>query len=495
MEENQDGWRRTLVLLRWLVPVTMGGLGAGYVLWEHLVVGRGGLTAQAIREAVFLGTVGPLLSWLTLSWAVAAAEARARAKDELEKRNQELLFLNAVGETASQSLELQQVLDGALDEILDITGLEAGHIWVLDRPMLRLKSHRQVSAQFVEQEATIALGECLCGLAAQRTELLKMENLDGDSDMARPACVAEGFCAVMSVPVQARGRTVGVVHVASRSHRAFRPQEEQLLAAVGNQIGMAIENARLYGQARDFNQQLEQRVAERTEQLSRAREELFQKARQLQELLARTISIQEEERARIATDMHDGVTQLIVGAGYEIQAARERLAAEPEVAEAKLQTAQALLDRIEAEVRQAIYDLRPPILSSAGLISALKGLCSEFQALTGLPCLYRVTGDPLRLPAEVEVAVYRIVQQALHNVEAHAEAGTARVCLHFHAEGLRVVIKDDGRGFNPPDVLANNSRGLGLIGMQERAESIGGSLSMETSPGSGTRIILEIPIR
>ncbi|MBI4770496.1 MAG: GAF domain-containing sensor histidine kinase [Chloroflexi bacterium] len=494
MGEKSDQWRRTFLLLRWLVPVTMGGLGAGYVLWEHAVVGPGGLSAQAIREAVFLGTVGPLLAWLTLSWAVAAAEARARAKEELEQRNQELLFLNAIGETVSRSLELQEVLTSALDRILAFTELEAGTIWVLEGQQLSLKCQRGVSPQFVSDEAALELGECLCGTAARRGQVCTLLNLSSAAGMARPGCSAEGFRSVMAVPARAKQKTVGVIHLASREARAFGPEEERMLAAVGNEVGLAIENARLYHEVRNFNQLLERRVDERTEQLSRATQEVSHKAQQLHELLARTTRIQEDERARIANDMHDGVIQLIVGAGYEVQAARECLAARPEVSERKLRTAQALLDRIEVETRRAIYNLRPLILDTAGLVSALKELCREHQTLTRVACTVSVSGEPVRLPAEAEAAVYRIVQEALHNVQVHGMARTVGLSLTFEPRRLRLEIRDDGRGFSLQRSPTNTDHGLGLIGMQERAQSLGGSLAVETAPGAGTRIILQVPL-
>src|SRR5574341_774104 len=164
--------RYVYLLLRWLTPLMIAALGVGFTLWNHLTSESGRLSDHAIREVLFFGTVGPLLAWLTLSWAVSLAEAKARATEELEQRNQELLLLNAIGETVSQSLELQEILDGALDRILGFTGLEAGCVWVLEGSALRLKSQRRVSADFVASEAIVPLGECLCGLAVQRGQLL-----------------------------------------------------------------------------------------------------------------------------------------------------------------------------------------------------------------------------------------------------------------------------------------------------------------------------------
>jgi len=221
-------------------------------------------------------------------------------------------------------------------------------------------------------------------------------------------------------------------------------------------------------------------------------EELSRKAQQLQRLLAATISIQEEERARIARDMHDGVTQLIYGALYETQAARELLRASPHPAQTKLERAQDLLNQVEAETRRVIGDLHPPILDAMGLAPALNRHIAVFQDMFGLPCTLRVTGQPFRLPGATELAVYRIVQEALHNVESHAQANSVAVLLGFRPGGLRVVIEDDGQGFNPGQVLTNPGDHFGLPSMYERAQSIGARLGVDSTPGQGTRIILTV---
>ena len=224
----------------------------------------------------------------------------------------------------------------------------------------------------------------------------------------------------------------------------------------------------------------------------RLEEELGREAQQLERLLTATISVQEEERARIARDMHDGVTQLIYGALYETQAARELLRASSHPAQAKLERAQDLLNQVEVETRRVIGDLHPPILDAMGLVAALNRYTALFQDMVGLPCALRMTGQPFRLSNATELAVYRIVQEALHNVESHAEANSVTVLLGFQPGWLRVVIEDDGQGFNPGQVLTEPGDHFGLPSMRERAQSIGARLRVDSTPGHGTRIVLNV---
>ena len=225
----------------------------------------------------------------------------------------------------------------------------------------------------------------------------------------------------------------------------------------------------------------------------RLQEELALKAQQLQRLLTETISVQEEERARIARDMHDGVTQLLIGALYETQAARELLRDTGHPALVKLERAQDLLHQVEGETRRVIGDLHPPILDTMGLAPALKRYVTAFEDIFHLPCVFHMVGQPFLLSNKTELAVYRIVQEALHNVESHARAQSATITLNSQTDELHIVVEDDGQGFDPNEVLANPGEHYGLLSMLERAQSIGARLQVDSAPGQGTRIHLVVP--
>jgi len=140
-----------------------------------------------------------------------------------------------------------------------------------------------------------------------------------------------------------------------------------------------------------------------------------------------------------------------------------------------------------------IYDLHPPVLDQMGLAVALKRFASTYNSAFGIDCQVQVTAHPRRLPRATEVAVYRIIQAALHNVATHARARRAQVDFDFGAAWLQVVIQDDGVGFDPEAAMSIPGEHLGLIGMKERAEGLGANLTVTSAPGQGTRIEFRLP--
>lgn len=493
MKTSRRQMSETIAILRWAVPILIAVLGPGYTLLEHTVLERSGLSPHVIREVVFLGLAGPFLAWLTLTWALQAARSRETAENELAQRNRQLASLNSIGEAVSRSLDLEEVLGQALDRVTDLLHVDAGEIRILKENTLYLQNHCGLSPDFVSQERTIVLGECLCGLAAQHRRPFAANDLSTAPHLTRTACAVEGLRSILCAPVASQTEVVGVIHVGSRQPRSFSVQDEEFLAAIGHQIGTAIENARLYAEVKSLNQQLDARVQKRTAQLDHARQEIAQKARELQRLLAKTVQIQERERARIAHDMHNGVIQFLVGALFEVQAAKDALATDSAWVRERLETALDLMQQVEAETRRTIYDLRPPILDAKGLPPALRQYVTRYQELTGLRCTLHVSDTPRRLTPDSEVAIYRVVQEALRNVQSHAQATEVDVLMRFAPHGLWLMIRDNGQGFDPDTVASDADRHLGLIGMRERIESIGGQLDIESEPGAGTAVVIRIP--
>jgi len=191
--------------------------------------------------------------------------------------------------------------------------------------------------------------------------------------------------------------------------------------------------------------------------------------------------------------MHDSINQLLIGALYALQAAKTHLPTRPEQALEKLAQVETLLQQIEREIRWAIYDLHPVTLSSIGLVPALLEYAAHYETLSSVTCQIHVLGTPTRLSPQTELAIYRIVQEALQNVAAHAQARTAEVTLSFHPDLLQVTVQDDGRGFDVQRAQAEAGKHIGLLGMQERAQAIGGRLDVESRPGQGTRVTLTVP--
>lgn len=298
----------------------------------------------------------------------------------------------------------------------------------------------------------------------------------------------------LGVPLKVGEKPFGMIGVANRP-ALYADDHEALLVTYAAQVAIAIWNARLNEQLAAAKAELEQKVAERTAELNDAKEALAQKAEQLQRLLAETVNVQERERQRIAQDLHDGLNQLLIGALLELKSGRERLRQnDAPAAETALQRAGNILHRVERELRQVIYDLRPPTLDSLGLEPALRRYVEDFRALTGIECEMFTDGAPRRLNANMEIGVYRIVQEALQNVSAHSAAHHARVQLRYAPAQLTLTVADDGCGFDLAGTLEQKpGNHFGLLGMRERAESLGGQFEIESQLTVGTIVQVSIP--
>lgn len=429
--------------------------------------------------------------------ALRAAQHSWRLEEErlrYQREHRQLTALHAISEAVNRSLDLDALLKLALERVLDVMRLDAGDVRLIQDGRLVLRSAHSMSQDFTAAEQIVPLGRCQCGQAAQRGEVLIVEDLVAAQNLAGTACACERFGAVLSVPVQTTERVVGLIHAASRTPRAFDDADRDLLNAIGQQIGVAIERAQFHEQLKTLNAALEARVAERTNELAAAKEALAQKADALHQMLLEERRIEEKTRASIAHDLHDGVQQLIIGALFETQAARDSLPSEPELAAAKLVGAQSLLRRIESEMRGAIFSLRPVALDAHGLAPALREYVAEFARVNRLPCDLRVEGAPRRFDPDTEITTFRIAQEALNNLGAHAQAGHAYVHVRFDAQELYVEVGDNGIGFDLAAVAQQPRSHLGLIGMHERAESVGGAIKIWSAPGEGTRVTLRVPL-
>jgi signal transduction histidine kinase len=487
---------RALRITLWVGPGLMALIGVGYMLFEYQRHSSdpGSLWAGLLGLAVF-GFIGPALSWVYLRWAINAAEAYLTSQQQLMRRAEELATLNELSVAASHSLDLDTTLATILDQTMEALNADAGMVFIQEngQTSLRLQAYQGISAEFARRAARLAASCRLCGRALETRQVAFSSDLDRHPQCTFGHCICKGFRSSACTPLEAKGQLVGLLQLASPQVGHFTEDQRAFLTTVAGQVSASIENARLYDAVQAFNAELEQKVEQRTRELQVAREDLAEKARQLQRLLSESYRIQEETQARIAHDMHDGVTQLVIGALYEAQAAREALPKNPDLAATNLIRAQQLLSEVEAEIQRVIYDLHPPVLDMMGLVVALRRFAATYTSSFGIDCRIRVTGSPRRLSKETEIAVYRIIQAALHNVATHAQASRAQVGFDFAEEWLEAVVQDNGIGFDPQAVIATPGEHLGLIGMQERAEGLGANLNVTSTPDQGTRVRLRLP--
>lgn len=238
---------------------------------------------------------------------------------------------------------------------------------------------------------------------------------------------------------------------------------------------------------------LERRVQERTKELAELYRELQTKEEMRGELLKKVITVQEEERKRIARELHDETSQALATLLLSIETTATGL---PEQIRERLVGMKGLTKQALDNVHRMIFDLRPSFLDDLGLVSALRWAGESRLEPLGIDVLVEVVGDERRLNPEVETTLFRIGQEAISNIAKHAETSSVKITLEFAAKLFRLQLEDNGIGFEPGAVPVSGgaARGLGLLGMRERAALIGGTLTVDSEPGKGTRICVELPL-
>jgi len=274
------------------------------------------------------------------------------------------------------------------------------------------------------------------------------------------------YTSMVSVPMES-GLTglVGVLNVHTRARREFTERDVRLLVSIGRLVAGAVHQARLH-----------RRLSAREQAAERFAEQV--------------IAAQEAERRRLAGDIHDGITQRLVSLAYHLDAAADAVRRNGELAERELDRARELTDLTLLEAHAALAGLRPPVLEDLGLADALASLA---RSIAQPPV--SVTADDCRLPEHMEIALYRIAQEALQNVVKHAGAGSAHVELHCDTSRALLRVSDDGRGFDAETRADDSaSSSYGLRSMAERAELIGGRLAVTSRPGVGTTVTATVAL-
>lgn len=211
------------------------------------------------------------------------------------------------------------------------------------------------------------------------------------------------------------------------------------------------------------------------------------------ELGARIIRSQEEERRRVARDIHDGPAQAIANIVFRAEVCERLIDTDTERAKEELKALRGHIRNTLGEIRRIIFDLRPMAIDDLGLVAALRGILDVFREQNGLFTELSVLGEERRIEDHIEIGVFRVVQEALNNVVKHAHASTIRVRVEFAPSAVAVLVEDDGQGFDQTGEEEPAGH-FGLLGMRERLQLIEGTMTIKSSRGQGTKVLITVPL-
>jgi two-component system CheB/CheR fusion protein len=412
----------------------------------------------------------------------AIKEAESALRESEQRLEQELAVirrLHAMTLSVATETHLHDALAHVVSAALDLHGADQGHVQLFDRESQRLQivAQRGCAVPFLERFASIAMDDPSSFGQVLRTRQIAQTadtgELDEDAPLRRLAAEA-GYRAVQSTPLVSReGHLLGVLSVHFRERHRFSDRDLQLSALLGRQ-------------AADL---LDTRMRQLEATASKA------ETSEVRALLGRLVTVQEEERRRIARNIHDHLGQSMTALRMHIESLRARSDAYPELM-ADMGRTERLAHELDQSIDFLTWELRPATLDRLGLSAALMDLVHGWSERFHISADYHAQGaHEAPLPTEASINLYRIVQEALHNIHKHARASRVTVLFYVRDAQAVLVVEDDGRGFTQgPSTSAGQNGGMGLLSMRERARVMGGEINVETSPGNGTTIFVRVPL-
>ncbi|MBA3874659.1 MAG: GAF domain-containing sensor histidine kinase [Anaerolineae bacterium] len=374
--------------------------------------------------------------------------------EKLQRRNRELSILNTIAKALNQEVDLTRALNVALHDVAELFDLQTTWIFLLDADnKFYLAAAQNLPPALADHPRRMA-GSCDCMWYFNNEQLPAPENITC-SRLENLTVGTAGLHQHASIPLNARGKPLGILNVASTDWGDLRTEDLQLLYLVGDLLAIAVERARLFNRSAEIG------------------------------------AI--EERNRLAREIHDTLAQGLTAIALQLETADALLdtGKSPErVHEAVMQALYLARTNLE-EARRSVMDLRAAPLEGRVLDVALKALVDEWASRRKIVINFNVVGAGRMLPVRIEIGLYRILQEALTNIGRHAQAHQVNVQLMVMPEQVQLKISDDGRGFDPDHVATNH---FGLIGMNERVKLLSGKLQVSSSPGAGTELEISVPL-
>lgn len=440
-----------LSITLYILPVLYGALNFGWEGALMTAIWAGLLTTPSLwiwhrSELHWFAEIGQLAVTLPVGMLVAwRVDRETRERLRAERTSASLRLLNEVGQVLSHTLEVERQLSRVLRSLITGLGLQSAWVSLEGTP----GSEGGIA---VVTESAAPSGGPPAGVPEMFHRLLAA---------GREAAITDGR--MVAVPLVGDTGMLGALGAEVPADGQLTEAQLGLLTTVAQQVRVALENAWLYRQRQES----------------------------LQSYVRQVTQAQEDERLRIARELHDETAQELVHLVRRLEQLRSR--ATPDQLEAIEELLSMARGTMQA-VRRFSRDLRPSVLDDLGLLPAIEMVIEDTGHRLPQGARLIVKGEPRRLDGPAELALFRITQEALRNVEKHAQANSATVELDFDGPEVILSVADDGRGFSPAKSISDLLRSgkLGLLGMKERAELVGGTFEMESIPGRGTRVTVRV---
>ena len=414
-----------------------------------------------------LGIWGVLVKPFTASeFSRSVGEAIDKADALKDAVQQKILpILNKASKLLTSEADMDKFFKHILEIVAAETEADRVSVVILDEKTGELA----VKAKVGLEPSVIGADEKIGQWVMKTSQPLMVNDIDANQ-YVKEMMSQLGASSLLSVPLVTREKVIGLINVVKVAKGArFSAGSLEFLSILAKQAAIAIENANLFRSVEKQRQQLEK-------------------------LIEKATLTQENERKRVAIEIHDSIGQQIVGVLYRVRAFDFLLSASRFTeAQAEVNEIKGILEKTLSELRRVLAGLHPLALDELGLISTLRQEVEKLNQETNTKCLFQLEGTPIELTSSREAAIYRVVQEALTNIRKHAKATKANVQLHFEPGTVSVKVSDNGKGFKLDET--NMAGNLGLLGMKERAEMLGGNLSVTSKPGSGTSIVLTFPTK
>ena len=393
----------------------------------------------------------------------------------LKRQHRKLSLLNSIAIAMNATQDLNDILIVALKKLLDVLGLKSGGIFLIEKGQGKPTFSLKVQQGLLDKLGDNSCHTLLYDVALMRSLLKGTHSLKPQGaflPFKATLVGASNSCNALDLVcylIKRKEEASGFIGLEVPKGSKISDEDNRMMGSLGNFLGSAIENSRLL------------------QTIQRHREELKQ-------LTSMLFHSQEEERKRIARELHDEAGQVLTGINFTLDTVLKSIPAELDSFQTQILDVKRQINHTYRELRQLSHRLHPAVLSDLGLEPALDSFLSDVSTYSGLNIDFRMVGFEKRIDAETETVLYRIAKEAVTNTLKHSEAENFKLSIVKSYPHVIFLAEDDGVGFDTSK-LDNYSDTLGLLGMRERVALMGGTFSIRSSSDEGTRIRIEIPVK